>query len=819
MKNIILSILILFSLSYASESNPTKEEVARIYVATFNRAPDSGGLNYWMNESFGGHPTLSQIAQSFFDQSETQALYPPSTTNRDFIESVYQNLFNREPDTLGWNYWEDKLNATNVYGYNPELSKIPKNSFILATINGAQDTSVSNDKTILVNKTAVGIKFVEENLDDKTLAKAVMQDVNDSEDSVNMAERDIQSATYKVVSKFDGIGNIRTIAQKGDTLFVGSYEGVLYIINVADKQNPTMVAQLDTSDVVEDIAIDTTDANLANKLFIANNQKGLTVVDISDLTAPKIITSIQAGYGRAVRVKNSQVYLAAGYAGIVIFDANTYEKLSTIPVAGDFTDSISIPQDNYALTSDDYSKDITISYILEKKQAGTIEKKMSLLNNKRDMKIVSSHLYVADATAGLLIYDVSDILNAKLLSDTPPSHDLSLAVEVSSDETKAFVAANTSGVDIYDITDKSNPKIVATVDTPESAQMTQLSSDEDYLYVADGKQGLKIIKLSPTTTTTTTTISEFMDITKWDIYGTADITDSLFTIGDDIGKDTNDVDKDGNLYNKYADGSTQYDYDVAVSKPTFTPPVTISFSGTLSTTNFGYNEIGFAYKNENFPATAGGGAPITTQLATFGFRWEDGDTLHTYVDKEGYDNAVIDASNIQASNAKLSGDYKIVWDGTTVGFYYNGSAVATLPLVYKSGEKVVAYIKTYEHSFQLSSIDINSTASTTTSTTTTTQPDGTTTIGATTWVDAEPDGVFDYNTSKKYCEDLGYRLPTGDELVAVWNYYGQTPSPTGFKKDTFYWAEGGGSCAMDYDCSSVESMPLNGNGHPKCVVK
>ena len=107
MKNIILSILIFFSLSYASESHPTKEEVAKLYVATFNRAPDSTGLLYWTDSS---RLTLSQIAQSFFDQPETQALYPAGTSNRDFIRSVYANLFNREPDASGWDYWENELN-------------------------------------------------------------------------------------------------------------------------------------------------------------------------------------------------------------------------------------------------------------------------------------------------------------------------------------------------------------------------------------------------------------------------------------------------------------------------------------------------------------------------------------------------------------------------------------------------------------------------------------------------------------------------------------------------------------------------------------
>ena len=124
---------------YASEKSPTQDEVAEIYVATFNRAPDAAGLDYWVNTS---GLTLSKIAQSFFDQPETLALYPNGISNRDFINSVYINLFNRSPDYEGWNYWESELNS-GAYS---------KNLFIQAVINGAQDTDTSLDKTVLSNK-------------------------------------------------------------------------------------------------------------------------------------------------------------------------------------------------------------------------------------------------------------------------------------------------------------------------------------------------------------------------------------------------------------------------------------------------------------------------------------------------------------------------------------------------------------------------------------------------------------------------------------------------------------------------------------------
>jgi len=168
----LLSVVLFATLVNASEFAPTKEEIGKLYVATFNRAPDNAGLTWWANSS--GF-TLSQIAQSFFDQEETKKLYPVGTSNRDFINSVYQNLFNRAPDTAGWDYWETQLN-------NKVFSK---NSFIQAVINGAQDTAGGMDKTTLENKKEVGLAFANAGLENPDQAKFVMSGVTSSSDTVS----------------------------------------------------------------------------------------------------------------------------------------------------------------------------------------------------------------------------------------------------------------------------------------------------------------------------------------------------------------------------------------------------------------------------------------------------------------------------------------------------------------------------------------------------------------------------------------------------------------------------------------------------------
>lgn len=160
-------------------------DVCKLYVATFNRAPDAAGLDYWVNNS---GLVIEEIAQSFFDQSETQALYPAETMTADFVTSVYENLFNRAPDQDGLDYWVGDLDS----------GAVSKQNFILAVMNGALNTSVSQDATILENKQNVGLSFVNNNLDDVELAKTVMAEIDSSEASVLAATNIISAVAAPV---------------------------------------------------------------------------------------------------------------------------------------------------------------------------------------------------------------------------------------------------------------------------------------------------------------------------------------------------------------------------------------------------------------------------------------------------------------------------------------------------------------------------------------------------------------------------------------------------------------------------------------------
>ena len=228
---------------FASEEIPTKEEVTKLYVATFNRAPDTGGLDYWTNTS---SLKLSKIAQSFFDQPETQKEYPAGTTASEFIIAVYDNLFNRYPDHEGLEYWAKDL----------ELGRLDRSVFILAVINGSQNTAeYGNDASILTNKTIVGLAFADAGLSNLDDARIVMANITDDPETVTDALAMID----------DLVGTLSTLSQvlKDSITYMYSEEGLAYdvytniykIQAVRQLQNIAENSELKHIDAVNELAI------------------------------------------------------------------------------------------------------------------------------------------------------------------------------------------------------------------------------------------------------------------------------------------------------------------------------------------------------------------------------------------------------------------------------------------------------------------------------------------------------------------------------------------------------------------------------------
>ena len=83
--------------------------VIKLYLAILRRDPDFGGWTFWFNSLRGGNPANS-VLNSFLTSPEFQQLYG-NTDNTAFITLVYLNVLGRQPDPGGLFYYLVRLNT------------------------------------------------------------------------------------------------------------------------------------------------------------------------------------------------------------------------------------------------------------------------------------------------------------------------------------------------------------------------------------------------------------------------------------------------------------------------------------------------------------------------------------------------------------------------------------------------------------------------------------------------------------------------------------------------------------------------------------
>ena len=84
-------------------------QVARLYYATLNRAPDAGGLGFWTSALKAGTP-LQQQADAFTQSAEFLGRYG-TLTNSAFVNLVYNNVLGRPGEASGQAFWTNVLNS------------------------------------------------------------------------------------------------------------------------------------------------------------------------------------------------------------------------------------------------------------------------------------------------------------------------------------------------------------------------------------------------------------------------------------------------------------------------------------------------------------------------------------------------------------------------------------------------------------------------------------------------------------------------------------------------------------------------------------
>lgn len=202
-----------------------------LYIASFNRASDHDGLTYWLTKMSDDGWSIDEVASSIFDSEEIAALYPPSTTDEDFIDEIYSNLLGRDADEDGMTYWLQEMQ-----------NGMTQSQVTLSIIDGVKaDTTNPQDQILLENKTEVAQHFTNTLLlNDIPLAYSSMATVTTDPASVVLA-KDKQDAFY-----YDLDSEVTLLeGTEQDDLLTSSIEGI-YVYSWAGNDIITTALGADT---------------------------------------------------------------------------------------------------------------------------------------------------------------------------------------------------------------------------------------------------------------------------------------------------------------------------------------------------------------------------------------------------------------------------------------------------------------------------------------------------------------------------------------------------------------------------------------------
>ena len=222
----------------------TKAQVAQLYVALFNRAPEGAGLNAWV--SAGVFRDQAQTADAMLQSPAIAAYFNGRIdTNRGYVENIYKNI-------LGKDYSQDP-DGINAWVRHLELGHSRGETLVTLFQVARSPEAIAADPTaaaVFANKTAIAAYMAEkiteiESDGSGNFNYAPFQDIIATTNSTNLEEQkakiDQLAAEAAAGSKTFTTGLDNFLGTEGDDTFNAIYY-------VGDGAKTSTLSSLDTLD-------------------------------------------------------------------------------------------------------------------------------------------------------------------------------------------------------------------------------------------------------------------------------------------------------------------------------------------------------------------------------------------------------------------------------------------------------------------------------------------------------------------------------------------------------------------------------------------
>ncbi|MBI4323770.1 MAG: hypothetical protein HY674_00740, partial [Chloroflexi bacterium] len=339
--------------------------------------------------------------------------------------------------------------------------------------------------------------------------------------------------TPKPIGRYEAGIRARAVAVAGKHAFLSIHQGdrgELVALDISDRANPERLASYAFAapccvNYLDDVQI------AGNYAYLAKGESGLEVLDISNPANPQSIGAYDTVYAEGLAIRDNQVFVADGYAGLKIFEVKilyphtvsssagpngrikpsgsatvfTGDTLtfSALPDSGYIVDQwlvdgspVQVGGRNFVLGQIESKHTVQVTFIPE---APTIHQGLQLDLREVGQWSTGQHssmfsvaargnLVYLGRTSGLEILDMIDPANPKLLGRY--NRDSISAIAISGNH--AYLSIWSFGLEVIDVSDPANPSRVGVLENPQLYSKPAISGNYAYFGAWDSLLSIDI---------------------------------------------------------------------------------------------------------------------------------------------------------------------------------------------------------------------------------------------------------------------------------------------------------------------------------------
>ncbi len=290
------------------------------------------------------------------------------------------------------------------------------------------------------------------------------------------------------------IRDFKDVFVSNNRAYLANDDDGLEIVDISDKTQPVKVSDCSIESRAYRIYVDNLYAYVTGIYNTITNQSGISVIDISNELVPTKIATFNAfNISGRIKINNNFAYVPDKYEGLEIYNVTNpldIQQIGLFYPSDTEVESVYV-EDNYC-----YLGTIDNGMFILDITDNTNPTKITKTNNNESIFNIDIEENIAFLGAGsdLLTYNIVDKMNPVYLTEF---HTGGSPWDFLISDNNAIITENYGGIEILNISDLAMPNKIAYYS--DNNRYTDLVKQDDYLYVIDFDNCIRIFDLSDIT--------------------------------------------------------------------------------------------------------------------------------------------------------------------------------------------------------------------------------------------------------------------------------------------------------------------------------